>query len=153
MSRPVPWLFQAAKWLSECQYLSGNEIRVALAWASRLQNDGEPAAYPSQAWLSKATGIHRRNVQRALHKLEAVGFVRVKTRSHGRGHATEYILTGYGERAATVPPIKGRQSGSVKGGNTCRKRAATLPPHLPSDLPNGSEGPNHGITAVFGRTA
>ncbi len=84
--------------------------------------------FPSMLELGKAMGMHVRNIQRRLQKMEAVGFIRIYKRKsrHGGNKSNEYDLT---------PLIKAATKLALE--ESARKKKASLDKLGRKPLPGG----------------
>jgi hypothetical protein len=80
--------------------VEGKNVLRAVA----LYADRRGVARPSVAALALDTGLHRRNVQRALRKLEECGrLLRLRASFGGRGRANEWMVLAPSEDLAAEP--------------------------------------------------
>ena len=86
-----------------------------VAWALDSRMNGSGECWPSKAQLAADTGLSKRTVDQAIHRLELAGLVAVH-RGGGRAHPNRYTLKGAADAIkGAADDRKGCSSRHIKG--------------------------------------
>lgn len=96
MSIPaIQWFKSIPKFDSAKKQLFTPSQIAVLYYLADLTNDERHYAWPSKGTMSRQLGLNRRSLNRVLHELEAIGYVRIQAAretSSGRWLSSHYYL-------------------------------------------------------------